>query len=179
MVTMANNLTKTTLLVAALLAAALSAACASRQYTYGFETRDLASSGKASIANGGISLTTDNGFSEAAFLGSPVYVRQVHLATAMSGPSDASYEGALSICIKKLLVWKQSQSPSPPGVRCGAGVRDLTVDIKSGPQQPTAAKGDCRSNDCADATDVSKRVFELHIPYKDTRVWIAITNGDH
>ena len=87
---MAYKRTKTTLLVTALLAASLSTACASRQYGYGFETAGVASSGKAVIANGGVDVTTDNTFSETAFLGSPIYIRHLHLATAMSATKEAS-----------------------------------------------------------------------------------------
>jgi hypothetical protein len=160
--------------MSALLAASLSTACASRQYAYGFETADVASSGKAVIAHGGVDVTTDNTFSETTFLGSPIYIRHLHLTTAMSSTKEASYEGAVSICLKKLLVWKRSNAP-PAGIGCGAGIRNLTVDVKSGPHQATTANGDCRTTDCTEANDDNARVFELRLPYKDTKVRIAIT----
>jgi hypothetical protein len=175
MALMAYKGTKTTLLVTALLAASLSTACASRQYGYGFETAGVASSGKAVIANGGVDVTTDNTFSETAFLASPIYIRHLHLAIAMSATKEASYEGAVSICIKQLLVWKRSNAPPPAGIGCGAGIRNLTVDVKSGPQQATTANGDCRTTDCTEANDDHGRVFKLRLPYKDTKVRIAIT----
>ena len=171
---MANQRTKTALLVSALLAASLSTACASRQYGYGFETAGVASSGKAVIAKGGVDVTTDSTFSETTFLGSPIYIRHLHLATAMGAIKKASYEGAVSICIKKLLVWKRSNASPPAGTGCGAGIRDLTVEIKAGPQQATTANGDCRTSDCTAANDDHGRVFELRLPY-DTKVRIAIT----
>ena len=128
--------TKTPLLVPTLLAASLlSTACASRQYAYGFETAAVASSGKAVIANGGVDVTTDNTFSETAFLGSPIYIRHLHLTTAMSATKETSYEGAISICLKRLSVWKRDNASPPAGIGCGAGIRDLTVEVKSGPQQ--------------------------------------------
>ena len=171
---MANQGTKTALLVSALLAASWSTACASRQYGYGFETAGVASSGKAVIAKGGVDVTTESTFSEAAFLGSPIYIRHLHLATAMAAVKTASYEGAVSICIKKPLVWKRSDASPPASTGCGAGIRDLTVEIKSGPQQATTPNGDCRTSDCTAANDDHERVFELRLPY-DTKVRIAIT----
>jgi hypothetical protein len=175
---------KTSLLTPAILAAAMSTACASRQYSYDLNTKDLASSGKASISVHGASLTTDNTFSEAAFLGSPVYLRQMHIATSMSGIGNASYDGALSICVKKMLVWKRSQAPpsptpAPKSDRCSAGVRNLTVNITSGSSQVTAAAQappDCQSGGCSDGHDGNTRVFELHVPYMNTRVRVAITD---
>ena len=174
---MANQRTKTALLMSALLAASLSTACASRQYGYGFETPGVASSGKAVIAKGGVDATTDSTFSEAAFLGSPIYIRHLHLTTAMDAIQTASYGGAVSICIKKPLVWKRSDASPPAGAGCGAGIRDLTVEIKSGPQQATTADGDCRTSNCTAANDDHGRVFELRLPY-DTKVRIAITEDD-
>ena len=38
---------------------------------------------KAVIAKGGVDVTTNSTFSEAAFLGSPIYIRHLHLTTAM------------------------------------------------------------------------------------------------
>jgi hypothetical protein len=172
---MAIQRTKSALLVSALLAASLSTACASRQYGYGFETAGVASSGKALIAKGGVDVTTDSTFSETAFLGSPIYIRHLHLTTAMGAVKKASYEGAVSICIKKLLVWNRSNASPPAGTGCGAGIRDLTVEVKSGPQQATTANGDCRTTDCTVANDDHGRVFELRLPY-DTKVRIAITD---
>lgn len=171
---MANRRTKTALLVSALLAASLSTACASRQYGYGFETPGVASSGKAVIAKSGVDVTTDSTFSEAAFLGSPIYIRHLHLTTAMDAIKTGSYESAVSICIKKPLVWKRSDVSQPAGTGCGAGIRDLTVEIKSGPRQATTANGDCRTSNCTAANDDHGRVFELRLPY-DTKVRIAIT----
>jgi len=172
------------LLALTLVAAAMSTACATRQYSYAFETKDVASSGKASIAGGGISLTTDNTFSEAAFLGSPVYLSQMHLATAARGITDRSYEGTLSICVKKALLWKRSQAPSPGRGGCGAGVRNLTVDVTSGSSRPTAAaqataaSSDCQPGGCTDPNNTpgSRRIFELHIPFMDTRLRVAIAD---
>jgi hypothetical protein len=171
---MANQRTKTTLLVSILLAASLSTACASRQYSYALETAGVASSGKAVIAKGGADVTTDSTFSETAFLGSPIYIRHLHLTTAMGAVKKASYEGAVSICIKKLLIWQRSNASPPAGTGCGAEMRELTVEIKSGPQQATIANGDCRTADCSAANDNHGRVFELRLPY-DSKVRIAIT----
>jgi hypothetical protein len=171
---MAIQRTKSALLVSALLAASLSTACASRQYGYRFETPGVASSGKALVEKGGVDVTTDSTFSETAFLGSPIYITHLHLATAMGAVKKASYEGAVSICIKKPLVWNRIDASPPAGTGCGAGIRDLTVEIKSGPQQPTTANGDCRTTDCTAAKDDHGRVFELRLPY-DTKVRIAIT----
>lgn len=170
------------LLALTLVAAAMSTGCATRQYSYAFETKDVVSSGKASISGSGIALKTDNSFSEAAFLGSPVYVNQMHFATAAHGITDHSYEGTLSICVKKTLQWKRSQAPSseapqsqaPPPNRggCGAGVRNLTVDVTSGASRPTtAAQATAASSDPS-----SRRIFELHIPFMDTRLRVAIAN---
>jgi hypothetical protein len=182
------------LLALTLVAAAMSTACATRHYSYAFETKDVASSGKASIASGGISLTTDNSFSEAAFLGSPVYLNQMHFATAARGITEPSYEGTLSICVKKTLLWKRSQAPSPEAPTyqapspsrggCGAGVRNLTVDVTSGSSRPTtvaqakAAPRDCQPGGCTDSNDTpgSRRIFELHIPFMDTRLRVAIAD---
>lgn len=182
------------LLALTLVAAAMSSACATRQYSYAFETKEVASSGKAGIANGGISLTTDNSFSEAAFLGSPVYLNQMHLATAARGITDHSYEGSLSICVKKALLWKRSQAPSPEAAQsqppspsrggCGAGARNLTVDVTSGSSRPTAAaqataaSSDCQPGGCTDPNNASgdRRIFELHIPFMDTRLRVAIAD---
>jgi hypothetical protein len=175
---MANQRTKTALLVSTLLAASLSTACASRQYGYGFETESVASSGKAVIAKGGVDVTTDSTFSETVFLGSPIYIRHLHLTTAMGALKKASYEGAVSICIKKLLVWTRSNASPPAGAGCGAGIRDLTVEFKSGPQHETTANGDCLTSDCTAANEDHGRVFELRLPY-DTKVLIAITEDVH
>jgi hypothetical protein len=182
------------LLALSLVAAAMSAACATRQYSYAFETKDVASSGKASIASGGISLTTDNSFSEAAFLGSPLYLNQMHFATAARGITDRFYEGTLSICVKQTLLWKRSQAPSPEAPPsqapsrsrggCGAGVRNLTVVVTSGSSRPTAAaqapaaSSDCQPGECIDANNTpgSRRIFELHIPFMDTRLRVAIAD---
>ena len=123
---MANQRTKTAVLVSALLAASLSTACARRQYGYGFETAGVASSGKAVIARGGVDATTHSTFSEAAFLGSPIYIGHLHLTTAMGAVKTASHEGAVSICIKKPLVWKRSNASTPAGTGCGAGIRALS-----------------------------------------------------
>ncbi|GAC1505949.1 MAG: hypothetical protein NVS1B6_13850 [Steroidobacteraceae bacterium] len=173
---MASQRTKTALLVSALLAAWLSTACASRQYGYSIETAGVASSGKAAIAKGGIDMTTDSTFSESAFLGSPIYIRRLQLTTAKDAVKTPSYEGAVSICIKKPLVWKRSNASPPAGSGCGPGIRDLTVEIKSGPQQATPANGDCRTSDCTAANDDHGRVFELRLPY-DKMVRIAITEN--
>jgi hypothetical protein len=180
------------LLALTLVAAAMSSACATRQYSYAFETKEVASSGKAGIASGGISLTTDNSFSEAAFLGSPVYLNQMHLATAARGIADRSYAGTLSICVKRPLLWKRSQAPSPEAPQsqppspgrggCGAGVRSLTVDVTSGSSRPsaaaqaTAASGECPPGACTDPNNASgdRRIFELDIPFMDTRLRVAI-----
>jgi hypothetical protein len=123
---------------------------------------------------GGVEVTTDSTFSETDFLGSPIYVRHLHLATAMGALKKASYEGAVSICIKKLLVWMRSDAPPLAGPGCGAGIRDLTVEIKSGPQHATTAEDECRMSDCTAANLDQVRVFELRLPY-DTKVRIAIT----
>ena len=168
------NQRKAALLVSALLAASLSMGCASRQYGYGVETAAVASSGKAVIAKGGVDVTTDSTFSEAAFLGSPIYIRHLQLTTAMGTVKTASYAGAVSICIKKPLVWQRSKESPPAGTGCGAGIRDLTVAITSGPQQAMSADGDCRTSDCTAANDDHGRVFELRLPY-DKMVRIAIT----
>ena len=168
-----------------LVAAAMSMGCATRQYSYALETKDVVSSGKASIAGSGIALTTDNSFSEAAFLGSPVYVNQMHFATAARGLTDHSYEGTLSICVKKPLLWKRSEAPSsqvpqsqaPPPSRggCGAGVRNVVVDVTSGSSRPTAAaQTTAASSDPNNPS--SRRVFELHIPFMDTRLRVAIAD---
>ena len=173
------------LLALTLVAAAMSTGCATRQYSYAFETKDVVSSGKASISGSGIALKTDNSFSEAASLGSPVYVNQLHFATAAHGITDHSYEGTLSICVKKTLQWKRSQAPSseapqsqaPPPSRggCGAGVRNLTVDVTSGSSRPTtAAQATAASSDPNDPS--SRRIFELHIPFMDTRLRVAIAD---
>ena len=168
--------TKTAPLVPTLLAASLlSTACASRQYAYGFETAAVASSGKAVIANGGVDVMTDNTFSETAFLGSPIYIRHLHLTTAMSATKETSYEGAVSICLKRLTVWTRDNASPPAGIGCGAGIRDLTVDVKSGPQHATTPNGECRTTDCTEANDDDGRVFKLRLPYKDTKVRIAIS----
>lgn len=172
---MAYKRTKTTRIIAAVLAASLSTACASRQYGYGLETAGVASSGKAVIAHGGVDLTTDDTFSETIFLGSPIYIRHLHLTTAMSATKEPSYEGAITICLKKMLVWERTNAPSPAGIGCGAGIRNLTVDVKSGPHQATTANGDCRTTICAEPHGDNARVFELRLPYKDTKVRIAIT----
>ena len=171
---MANQRTKSALLVSALLAASLSTACASRQYGYGFETAGVASSGKALIAKGGVEATTDSTFSETTFLGSPIYIRHLHLTTEMGAVKKPSYEGAVAICIKKPLVWNRIDASPPAGTGCGTGIRDLTVEIKSGPQQATTANGDCRTSDCTATNDDHGRIFELRLPY-DTKVRIAIT----
>ena len=171
---MAYHRTKAALLASTLLAAALSTACATRQYGYGLETAGVASSGKAVIAKGGLDMTTDSTFSESAFRGSPVYIRQLHLMTAMGVLKKATYEGAVSICIKKLLVWKQSNATPPAGSGCGAGTRDLSVEIKSGPQQATTTNGDCRTSDCTAANENHGQIFELRLPH-DTKVRVAIT----
>jgi hypothetical protein len=181
------------LIALTLVAAAMTAACATRQYSYAFETKEVASSGKASMASGGISLTTDNSFSEAAFLRSPVYLNQMHLAAAARGITDHSYEGTLSICVKKTLFWKRNQAPTPEAPLsqppsssrggCGAGVRNLTVDVTSDSSrapaaaQATAASRDCQG-DCTDHNNTpgSRRVFELHIPFMDTRLQVAIAD---
>jgi len=170
---MASHRTKTALCASALVAASLSPACASRQYGYGVETAGVASSGKAVIAKGGVDMTTDSTFSEATFLGSPIYIRHLHLMTAMGAIKKTSYEGAASICIKKLLVWKRSNATLPAGTGCGAGNRDLSVEIRTGPQQATTANGDCRTSDCTTASGIHGRVFELRL--YDTEVRIAIT----
>ncbi len=167
---MANERTKTPLLVGALLAASLSTACASRQYGYAIETADVASSGKALIAKAGVDVTTDSTFSETVFLGSPIYIRHLHFTTAMGAAKKTSYEGAVSICIKKLLVWKRSDASPPAGTGCGVGSRDLAVEIESGPQQATTANGDCRTTDCMSANDDHGRVFELRLPYTKLRI---------
>jgi hypothetical protein len=168
--------TNTARLVPTLLAASLSAACASRQYAYGFETAAVVSSGKAVIANGGVDVTTDNTFSETAFLGSPIYIRHLHLTTVMSATKETSYDGAVSICLKNLLVWKRGNASPPAGIGCGTGIRNLTVDVKSGPQQATTRNGECRTTDCTEANDNDgRRVFKLRLPYKDTKVRIGIT----
>ncbi len=182
------------LLALTLVAAAMSSACATRQYSYAFETKEVASSGKAGIAGGDITLTADNSFSEAVFLGSPVYLNQVHLATAARGITDRSYEGSLSICVKRALLWKRSQAPSPEAPQsqppspsrggCGAGVRNLTVDVTSGSSSPmlaahaTAASSDCQPGGCTDPNNASgdRRIFEFHIPFMDTRLRVAITD---
>ena len=182
------------LLALTLAAAGMCTACATRHYSYAFETTDVASSGKATIASGGISLTTDSSFSQAAFLGSPVYLNQMHFATAARGITNRSYEGTLSICVKKTLLWDRSQAPSPeaPPSRapspsrggCGAGVRNLTVDLTSGSSlptpaaQPPAASRDCRPGGCTDANNTpgSRRIFELHIPFMDTRLQVALAD---
>ena len=171
---MANHLSKAVRLVFTLVAASLSTACATRQYGYGFETAGVASSGKAVIAKGGVDVTTDSTFSETAFLGSPIYIRHLHLTTAMGAVKKASYEGAVSICIKNLFIWKRSSASPPAGTGCGAGIRDLTVEVKSGPQRATTTNGDCLTSDCTAAGDDHGRVFELRLPY-DTKVRIAIT----
>jgi hypothetical protein len=171
---MANHRTKTALVASALTAASLSTACAIRQYDYGVETAGLASSGKAVIAKGGVDMTTDSTFSETAFLGSPIYIRNLHLMTTLGALKKTSYEGAVSVCIKKPLVWKQSNATPPAGTGCGAGIRDLSFEIKSGPQQATTVNGDCRTSDCKAAKDNQGRVFELRLPH-DTEVRIAIT----
>jgi hypothetical protein len=175
-------------------AAAMFSACATRQYSYTFDTKEVTSSGEAGIASGGIFLTTDNSFSEAAFLGSPVYLNQLHLATAARGITDRSYEGTLSICVKKTVLWKRSQAPSPEAPQsqppsssrggCGAGVRNLTVDVTSGSSRPTAAaqvtaaSSDCQAGGCTDSNNASgdRRIFELHIPFTDTRLRVAIAD---
>lgn len=171
---MAYHRTKIAFFASALLAAALSTACATRQYGYGVETAGVASSGKAVIAKGGVDMTTDSTFSETAFRGSPIYIRHLHLMTTMGVVKKATYEGAVSICIKKLLVWEQSNATHPAGAGCGAGIRDLSIEIKSGPQQATTANGDCRTPDCTAANDNHGQVFELRLPH-DTKVRIAIT----
>ena len=170
---MANYRTKTALFTSALVAASLSTACASRQYGYGVKTAGVASSGKAVIAKGGVDMTTDSTFSETAFLGSPIYIRHLHLMTAMGLIKRSSYEGAVSICVKKSLVWKKGNAEPPIGAGCGAEVRDLSVEIKSGPQQATTADGDCRTSDCTPANDNHGQIFELRLPH-DTKVRIAI-----
>ena len=171
---MAHDPTKIGFFASALLAAAMSTACATRQYGYGVETAGMASSGKAVIAKGGVDMTTDSTFSETAFHGSPIYLRHLHLMTAMGVIKKATYEGAVSVCIKSLLVWKQSNATPPAGTGCGAGIRDLSIEIKSGPQQATTANGDCRTSDCSAANDNRGQIFELRLPH-DTNVRIAIT----
>ena len=171
---MSHPRTKTAFFASALLAAALSTACATRQYGYGVETAGVASSGKAVIAKGGVDMTTDSTFSETAFHGSPIYIRHLHLMTAMSVIKKATYDGAVSICIKKLLVWNQGNAAPPAGTGCGAGVRDLSIEIKSGPQQATTVDGDCRTSDCTATYDNHGQLFEIRLPY-DTKVRIAIT----
>ena len=93
----------------------------------------VASSGKAVIANGGVDVMTDNTFSETAFLGSPIYIRHLHLTTAMSATKETSYEGAVSICLKRLTVWTRDNVSPPAGIGCGAGIRDLTCRRQVGP----------------------------------------------
>lgn len=171
---MAYHRTKTALLASTLLAAALSTACATRQYGYGVETAGVASSGKAVIAKGGVDMTTDSTFSETTFRGSPIYIRHLHLMTAMGVIKKTTYEGAVSICIKKLFVWKQSNATPPAGAGCGGGTRDLSIEIKSGPQQATIANGDCRTPDCTAASDSHGQIVDLRLPH-DTKVRIAIT----
>ena len=171
---MASNRTKSVFFACVLLAAALSTACATRQYGYGVETAGVASSGKAVIAKGGVDMTTDSTFSETAFRGSPIYIKHLHLMTAMGVIRKSTYEGAVSICIKKLLVWKQSNATPPAGTGCGAETRDLSIEIKSGPNQATTANGDCRTSDCTAAKDNQGQIFELRLPH-DTKVRIAIT----
>ena len=171
---MAIQRTKSAFLVSALLAATLSTACASRQYGYGFETAGASSSGKASIAKGGVDVTTDSTLSETAFFGSPVYIRHLYLTTAMGVIKKASYDGAVSICIKKPLVWDRSNASPPTGTGCGAGIRDLTIEVKSGPQQARTTNGDCGKTDCTAGEEDHGRVFELRLPH-ETKVRIAIT----
>jgi hypothetical protein len=175
---MGYHRTRTTLFASALLAAALSTACATRQYGYGVETAGVASSGKAVIAKGGVDMTTDSTFAETAFRGSPIYIRHLHLMTAMGVIKKATYEGAVSICIKKPLVWTQSNATPPAGTGCGAGIRDLSIEIKSGPQQATTANGDCRTSDCTATHDNHGQIFELRLPH-DTKVRIAIAEDVH
>jgi len=171
---MAKQRTKNALLVAALVAASLSTGCASRQYGYAYESADLTSSGKAVIAKGSVEMTTDSKFSERAFLGSPIYISHLHLTTASGIVKETSYEGAVTICIKKLLVWGRSNASPPIGTGCGAGIQDLTVEIKSGPQQATIANGDCRTTECTAARYEHSRALELRLPY-GTKVRIALT----
>ena len=172
---MTNRQTKNVLSMSALLAASLCTACASRQYGYGIETPGIASSGKAVIAKGGIDVATDSTFSEAAFLGSPIYIRHLSLTAATGAVNKASYEGAVSICIKKPLVWKRSNESLPAATGCGAGIQDLTVEINS--HAPQAAAGaQCETSDCMAANADARRVFELRLPY-DTQVRIAITDN--
>jgi hypothetical protein len=172
---MANHPGKTVVFASALLAASLSTACATRQYGYGVETANVASSGKAVIAKGGVDMTTDSTFSETAFLGSPVYIKHLHLMTAMGLIKSPSYEGAVSICIKKPLVWKKGSATPSAGAGCGAEIRDLSVEIKSGPRPATTGQAECQTPDCTAANANHGRVFELRLPY-DTTVRIAISN---
>jgi hypothetical protein len=63
-------------------------------------------------------------------------------------------------------------------------VRALTVDITSGSSRPsaaaqaTAASSECQPGACTDANNAfgDRRIFELDIPFVDTRLRVAIAD---